>query len=98
MSDEAIRGWTDQPEFLEQGKSHFHGMFDGRGVQIIEDDVGVFYVTIGNLFGSQTIQCGSCRDAFRAIQLVYNAREGETIAVEKHGFRLIDEDSEGIPR
>jgi hypothetical protein len=74
--------WTDQPETVAQSRKLASFMVGGRDQSVIievrRDWHGAgYYVTAGNLFGSQTVQCQSVEATFRAIEFIHNGGAGK---------------------
>lgn len=70
MSD---RTWTDQPTIVEGIPIRVSCFAHGRSLEIRSDDAERHYVTIGNLFGSQTVSCPSLMEALRVFNVAANA-------------------------
>jgi len=73
--------WTDQPETVAQSRKLASFMV-GRNdhsvvVEVREDPTVGYYVTAGNLFGSQTVWCLKPEAAFRAIEFIHNGGAGK---------------------
>jgi len=75
MSNESIRQWTDQPEFLEDGTHVFdlNIMVNDclRKIQVIQCESSCYYITISNCKQptmSETLLCGiDPRNIFTAL-------------------------------
>lgn len=62
-----VRGWEDQPAELEAGERLADMWVSGtRSCQVIKYE-GHYYVSVGNLFGSQTVRAPSADEAFKII-------------------------------
>ena len=83
--------WTDQPKVLEQANILFSAHIGGEDRRLVEvrNNGETFYVTQGNLFGSQTLKCDDIFAAFRAMQLIANPPKKPVPAPE--GCTLMEE-------
>lgn len=70
MTSSKVRNWTDQPTNLEEGE-HLAGLWvaDARRAQVIKCE-GLFYVSVGNLFSSQTIRVPDAEEALKVIDWI----------------------------
>lgn len=85
-----VRRWTDQPEILEDGVHLCYCKTDEQHAQVIVNpETQKHYVTVGNLFGSQTVEVGSAHDAFRLIDMLSDAK-GRGLDPEMNGFKWVD--------
>jgi len=92
---QGVRKWTDQPEFLEEGKHLCSCRAGDKSVQVIVDWLGIHYVTVGNLFVSQTIKCGAASDAFKCLDMISKGVR-DIDKLKAQGFTVInDGDNEG---
>lgn len=65
--------WTDQPKEVEQAIVLLHCyVTEVGGVELRKGTEGVCYLSVGNLFGSQTLRCLNVEAALRALQIVYD--------------------------
>ena len=80
-----IRQWTDQPSVIE-GATIFYGRVGERLVQVIQSDVvkDQFFVTTGNLFGSQTITVQKANNVLRILELIANSVENKQIELPSY--------------
>lgn len=62
--------WTDQPPCLTDARVIFNGSVGERHAEVRLGKDGTFYVTQGNLFGSQTLRCDGPEAAFAAIGVI----------------------------
>ena len=60
-------GWTDQPSKVNNAKIVFRAYINSRIIEVRDAGKGWYYVTIGNLFGSQSIECASVDVAFKVM-------------------------------
>jgi hypothetical protein len=79
-SDE--RTWSDQPEALHGARSLLKAQLGcGAMVQVMRDpETKVYYVTTGNLFGSETVRTGDEETTWRLLRAVAELEEGETLS------------------
>lgn len=71
------RHWTDQPEILDQAEIIVGRIpvADAHGIEVRK--LGVrWFVTHGNLFGSQTVECDSPVTVLRLIETAMRRRSG----------------------
>jgi hypothetical protein len=69
------RNWTDQPVELEEADVMFCANIDGRIVEVRAGDAW-WYVTVGNLWGSETLRVGNAREAFRVLNQIVETPSG----------------------
>lgn len=66
--------WTDQPRFLRDAKE-LTSFYANRAIHVYK--LGAkYYMTTGNLFGSQTIEVGDAALLVELIGLAANAKNG----------------------
>jgi hypothetical protein len=75
--------WTDQPDVVEAATKVAGFMVGGRDAAVVievrRDYHGAgYYVTAGNLFGSQTVRCRDAETALRAIEFIHTGGAGKT--------------------
>jgi hypothetical protein len=78
----ATMKWTDQPEVILKAEQIFHSYHDCRtvvGYRIRKVDGDEWYISTGNLFGSQTISCDSIESYLVALELAVNAKKEATL-------------------
>ena len=79
--------WSDQPAILENAESiAVIGLRDAQQAQImrVQDAAWIeFYVTIGNLFGSQTVRVRDLESAIKLIGEVSYLDENETLTKKR---------------
>lgn len=66
--------WNDQPAAVEGKPVVFEGRVGERLTEIREGVAGTYYVTHGNLFGSETIACDSDTAVFAALTLIASGK------------------------
>ena len=70
--------WTDQPEVILRAEQIFKSYHNGRsvvGYRVRNTNGDEWYITTGNLFGSQTISCNSIESYLVALDLAVNAKK-----------------------
>jgi len=77
--------WNDQPEVLTGYRIVFRGKVGERLTEVREGVAGTYYVTQGNLFGSETLACDSDTAVFAALTLIASAK----VAAIPNGCRLL---------
>jgi len=80
------RGWDDQPKLLERIPLVLHTSIEANVVEVRHGGGAFYYVTVGNLFGSQTIECDSADVAFGIIELVGKKKRSLSLPA---GARLV---------
>ena len=86
--------WTDQPAVVEQAEPVASIRVGGaRRVEIRAETAGSYLLTIGTLFGSQTLRCPDARAAFRMLGRAAELSEKRDVKPEKPpaGCVLLDE-------
>lgn len=83
------RNWSDQPVELEGAEVVLSTYMDfpavgGHGVEILHRD-GAWYLTTGNLFGSQTVKCTSAENLLRCLNLALHAKKDAPVSVAPFG-------------
>jgi hypothetical protein len=92
------RSWRDQPKILEGAKVKTTFRLSHQQVEIREASDGTYYVTVGNLFGSQTLyvpDAAKVLDAIEHVKLALEAREKNEDAPATsppEGTRLMESD------
>jgi hypothetical protein len=70
----ATLSWNDQPEFLRDATEITH-FFAKRGIHIYK--LGAkYYLTTGNLFGSQTIETGDVEVLLKCVGIAASHEQG----------------------
>ena len=79
--------WTDQPEILEGTEvvARF-SVRDGDSAEFRKVD-GTYYLTVGGLFGSQTIRCDDLEWGVKMLERIGKASSGNPINI---GDKLIE--------
>lgn len=88
------RNWTDQPEYLEAGEVLFHTYFSethrsvevryvpsvkqGPSVAELTEHPGL-YVSMGNLFGSETVKCDDYLTVFKVLQMAASNKKATSM-------------------
>lgn len=80
------RQWTDQPEILETAEVLCTFTIGSGVIAEVRRSTSLWYLTTGNLFGSQTIQSQSPEGVFRAIDAAYRVRDNDRARQE--GIKL----------
>lgn len=77
--------WTDQPSTLEDAEPLLRFFANGFAFEVRRMmDIGIerWFVSMGTLFGSQTIEVPRAVDAFRAVDVANNAAsKGEELPI-----------------
>ncbi|MHC4933795.1 MAG: hypothetical protein ACYTGV_16575 [Planctomycetota bacterium] len=85
--------WTDQPAVLENAESiAVIALDNGRIAQILRRPVAAWvewYVTVGNLFGSQTVRVRDLEGAVRLIDSVSQADDEDVVDLKAHHAILV---------
>jgi hypothetical protein len=68
--------WTDQPKTLDGLVVLFRTFVKGRIIEV-RRGTNCYYVTTGNLFGSQTIRAASAEAAFTVMHLAASFDDGQ---------------------
>jgi hypothetical protein len=91
------RNWKDQPAVLEKGEKILSIFMKDciEAVQIKEGPDAGFFVTVGNLFGSQTIKVTSANDVIAMLQMVYDRQSGAKSRDIPDGWKVIPQEYEG---
>lgn len=63
------KGWTDQPDEVTACAVVCTGNFDGGVWEVREAAEGRWFLTVGNLFNSQTLLCETARACFDALNV-----------------------------
>jgi len=78
--------WADQPDEVEQANPMCHFTMraagESKSVEIREAD-GHYYLTIGSIFGSETLRAGKMRDVLRVIDRVASLDEGQVLDLNR---------------
>ena len=77
------RSWSDQPAALEGAEIVFRSFlrFPGGGQSAEVRRAGErWFLSVGNLFGSQTLECSGPEAALRALTRALSARGDEAVA------------------
>lgn len=89
MSVQKVRRWSDQPTVLEQGVSLATVRLLNVSTQVTCVD-NTYYVTAGNLFGSETIKVKDANDALRALDALGRIQgEVRQVPIDKFGWELM---------
>jgi len=72
-----IRHWDDQPEFSAEAIDLIPCFWVGQLIGQIVEDGGVYYLTLGNLFGSQTVKSADLAQLGQIIKAVSGLEEGK---------------------
>jgi len=86
--------WTDQPAAVLQAEPVASVRVGGaRRIEIRAESAGSYLLTIGTLFGSQTLRCPDARAAFRMLGRAAELSEQKKVEPEKPpaGCVLLDE-------
>lgn len=70
--------WTDQPKVLENTETTFNGRVGEYYVEVRREKKlsdPIWYVTQGNLWGSQTLKCEDVDSVFRALSVIAENRK-----------------------
>ena len=81
--------WSDQPDEVLQGQVVLNTLYKDRAVEVRSCPDGTYYVTTGNLFGSQTVACRTVEQLLAVLQLASDAKGGKPVSVPS-GVRLLD--------
>jgi len=88
------KNWTDQPDEVENAKvlCRFYSksasaLFEVRKGHV--DDASPYYLTTGNLFGSQTVKAFNPDDIFHLIGVVIDREDSEKIVALPLGMELV---------
>ena len=71
------KGWDDQPDIVRTAKPLFKTNFGSMVVELRKEGAK-FYVSIGNLFGSQTLFTEDLEMAFKLLEI---AKEGKQVGL-----------------
>lgn len=63
------RHWTDQPEVLEDLPVLHHFSMGSHVIDVFKKSDTEWYITAGNLFGSQTVKCPSAEKVLECLVL-----------------------------
>lgn len=79
------RNWLDQPREIEQAEVLLHTFIDigpikGHGIEIRKGP-GAWYLTMGNLFGSQTVKCRDAEAVIRCLAAAMKAGKEAPVPV-----------------
>lgn len=85
----SARSWNDQPLFLEGTEKLLHVFIDGTSVEVRKACDDAWYVTTGNLFGSQTIKAPSAESAMRLINLAMSTKKKDRPVKLPEGYELV---------
>lgn len=67
--------WTDQPDCVLGCVIYLNIYVGDRGVEVRKDENNdCWYLTAGNLFGSQTLRAANCETVLRAVHWIGNKR------------------------
>jgi hypothetical protein len=73
------KDWTDQPDEITHATKLLHiGLSGGKGslaVYVTTDNE--YYVTLGDLFGSQTLMVDTAHNVLNLITVMYDARNAK---------------------
>jgi hypothetical protein len=78
--------WTDQPDAVTEAEPLCRVFNSNIGHSTEVRQIGYndgFFMTTGNLFGSQTIRVPDAKTAFRILDAVARLEEGEEIKLRK---------------
>jgi hypothetical protein len=83
------RYWSDQPAVIENTIRLLHvHVGNGTVVAVYREPAGpLYYVTVGNLFHSQTVRCDTVDLAFVVVQL---ASDGKTQRELPKGMAIVE--------
>lgn len=81
--------WTDQPEEAASSPRLASGRDDGI-VWEVRHRAGTFYVSIGNLVGSQTLRCRDALVAFAVLNTITNRPKGSKPQPPPAGATLME--------
>lgn len=91
--------WTDQPDAVTEAEPLSRFFLSGPGQSVEVRQIGFndgLFVTVGNLFGSQTIQVPDAKTAFQVIGAMADLENGQTIKISRFpGAEILD--AEGQP-
>ena len=72
------KSWDDQPDEIEGAEVVLRNVrVQDRHVEIRSNGT-LYWLTVGSLFGSQTVRCDSLETAIRALNGVGRVRKGKT--------------------
>lgn len=85
-----MKHWNDQPNELENSQLICDFYLNNRHVALhVYKLENTFYVTIGNLFGSQTIKCPSVESVLTIIGIASKSKDGDNPKDLPPGFVLM---------
>jgi len=83
MLESHEKQWTDQPDCVLGCVIFLHIYVGDRGVEVRKDENNdCWYITVGNLFGSQTLRAANCEAVLRVVHWVGNKRLHSKAPVE----------------
>ena len=89
------RRWTTQPKFLEGGELLCDVYVQDTGAINVVEAGGCIYVTIGGLFGQQTVKVPSTREALAVIHMANNRKSNKPASLPE-GWELCEEERDAI--
>jgi hypothetical protein len=87
-----LRRWKDQPKCLDGAEVLFTSSLHGLIVEIRRVN-SIYYVSTGNLFGSQTVKVLEADLVFYLLQTIQDALDANKEAVLPDGCSLLQNDS-----
>ena len=80
---EFMLSWSDQPKFLENAPvlAYLHVTAGVAEVRVLNK---IYYVTVGNLFSSQTLHCADADTAFRVLDMLDSKRKSKALPAGAH--------------
>ena len=90
------RHWTDQPAMLEDLPVLHHFRAGDHVIDIFKKSDTEWYITAGNLFGSQTVRCPSAEKVLECLALSERRNKANVPKVPE-GCELLDNASKETP-
>lgn len=83
------KSWTDQPDTVEESRVVFKAYFNSRLVEVRDAGGGWYLVSVGNIFGSQTLSCASAAVTFQVLEKIANRADDDTRMTLPYGTEVI---------
>lgn len=87
--------WTDQPDAVTEAEPLSRFFLSGPGQSVEVRQIGYndgLFVTVGNLFGSQTIKVPDAKTAFRVVGAISALDSGQTLKISSFpGVEILEE-------
>lgn len=91
MDDRHALHWSDQPKECEPAEVVARIYLREIGVIEVRAGEGTWYLTAGNLWGSQTLRCRDATVAWRVLDQLYNQPKKRRPILPLEGAELVEE-------